>query len=116
MYVGERCSIVTCSARLRHARHERDGGGAAADDHDALAGVVEVVGPVLRVHEAALEVVGAGNRGRVPLVVAVVAGADRQEGAGEGDRLAILRRRLGGTRRRRCVTAVTVQMAVALDQ
>ena len=36
---------------LRHRRDERDRGRAAADHHHALAGVVDVVGPALRVHD-----------------------------------------------------------------
>ena len=39
--------------RLRHRRDERDRRGAAADHDDALARVVEVLGPVLRVHDRA---------------------------------------------------------------
>ncbi len=42
--------------RRRHRRHEGDGGRAAADDDDALARVVEVGRPVLRVHQRPREV------------------------------------------------------------
>ena len=58
-YVGDRCSIVTWPAVVGQRRHQRDRRGAAADDHDLLAGVVEVLGPVLGVDDRALEVVGA---------------------------------------------------------
>ena len=46
---------------LRHRGHECDGGRAAADDHDPLAGVVEVGRPVLRMHDGADELVGPGD-------------------------------------------------------
>ena len=42
-------------------RDQRHGGCAAADHHDALARVVEILGPVLRVHDRTLEVIGAGE-------------------------------------------------------
>ena len=54
-YVGERCSIVTCAARLGELGHERHRRRAAADDDDALARVVDVVGPLLRMDDAAAE-------------------------------------------------------------
>ena len=50
-YDGERCSIVTCAAFLRDRRDQRRGRRAGADDDDALAGEVEVLGPLLRVHD-----------------------------------------------------------------
>jgi hypothetical protein len=68
--------------------HERDRGGAAADDHDSLARVVEVLGPVLGVHDGAPEAVHAGEVREAALVVAVVAAAGEQEPAGELHRLA----------------------------
>ena len=59
MYVGERCSIVTCAASLRQRRDERHRGRAAADHDDALAGVVDVLGPVLGVHDPSAEALDA---------------------------------------------------------
>ncbi len=60
-------------------RHEGDRGGAAADHHDVLAGVVEGFGPRLRVHERALELLDARKFGSVALVVVVVAAAEEHE-------------------------------------
>ena len=40
---------------LGHRRHQGDRGGAAADHHHPLAGVVEVLRPVLRVHQPSRE-------------------------------------------------------------
>ena len=71
-----------------HRRDQRDRGGAAADHHHALARVVEVFGPRLRVHDGALEPVHAGEVGLVAVVVAVVAAAREHEAAGELDGLA----------------------------
>ena len=68
---------------LGHRRDERDRGGAAADHDDLLAGVVEVLGPGLRVHDRSGEAVHAGEVGLVALVVAVVAGAGEEEAGGE---------------------------------
>ena len=61
MYVGERCSIVTCCGLLRELRHERHGGRAAADHDDALAVVVDVVRPLLRMDDAAVEALDAAE-------------------------------------------------------
>ena len=91
--------------RLGHRRHQRHRGRAAADHHDPLARVVEVLRPVLRVDDLPAEVLDAGELRQVALVVAVVAAAHQQEAAGE--------RRLS---RRRAVTASTVQRACSLDQ
>jgi hypothetical protein len=66
-----------------HRGHQRDGGGAAADDRDAPAAVVEVRRPVLRVDDAAAELRFARPRGAVPLVVAVVTAAEVEHAAGE---------------------------------
>lgn len=73
---------------LGHRGHQGHCGGAAADHHHPLAGVVEVGGPVLRVHDPPREPLGAGEPRGVPGVVAVVAGAGEQEGTGQRDRLA----------------------------
>ena len=80
--------MVTSAAVFATRGHERDRGGAAADHHDALARVIEVLGPELRVDNAASEAVGAGELGRVALGVAVVAAAHQQEAAGEADGIA----------------------------
>ena len=56
MYVGERCSIVTCAAPpWASAGTSVTAVAPRADDDDALARGVEVVGPVLRVHDLAAE-------------------------------------------------------------
>ena len=74
-----------------YRRHQRHRGGAAADDHDPLAAVVEIDGPVLRVHDLAAEGLPALEVRGESLVVAVVAarrkqpaGADRGALAGVG--------------------------------
>ncbi len=69
--------------RLRHLGHQRDGRRAAADHHHALAGVVQVGRPELRMHDAAVEIGRAGELGRVALRVAVVAAAGEQEVAAD---------------------------------
>ena len=70
-----------------HGGDDGDGGGAAADDHDAFARVIERPRPVLRMDDAAAEVLHAGPAGRVAVDVVVVAGADEEKVAGELDRL-----------------------------
>ncbi len=72
---------------LRHLRHQRHRGRARTDHHHALAGVVDVVGPFLRMHDAAGEILGARKFRRIAVLVIVVAGAHEQEIAGEADRL-----------------------------
>ena len=62
-----------------HCRHQRDRGRAAADHHDALVAVVEIVRPVLRMDERAGEIVLARQLGTVALVVVVVPGAHDEE-------------------------------------
>ena len=73
---------------FRHGGNERDRGGAAADDHDPLVGVVDVLGPLLRVDDWAGEALHALEVRRVALVVAVVAAAEEQEPARHADRFA----------------------------
>ncbi|KAI3477047.1 hypothetical protein L1887_61344 [Cichorium endivia] len=77
-----------------HGRDEGDGGGARADDGDALAAVV-VLGdvPELRVDDLALEVLDAGDVGLEGGVVVIVAGAGVEEARAELLLLAVL---LGG--------------------
>src|SRR3546814_7195979 len=76
------------STPLGQARPQRDGGGTAADDHHLLASDLEVLGPVLGVHEIAPEPIGTGEVGLVAVVVAVVPAAGEQEPAGEQQGLA----------------------------
>ena len=70
--------MVTCPARPAMAGTSH-GGGAAADDHHALAVVVEVFGPVLRVDQAALEALHAGEVRLVAAVIVVIADAGDQK-------------------------------------
>src|SRR5690554_3782504 len=58
---------------------ERDGCGAASDNHDALTIIFKRLIPELRVDERALEVLPPGIFGRIALVVIVVAGAGVEE-------------------------------------
>src|SRR5581483_7565881 len=73
--------------RLCQLRHEGDGGRAAADDDDTLVRGGDVLRPALGVDEAALEAGNAGIRRSIALGVAVVAGANEEEVAGELDAL-----------------------------
>ena len=75
---------------LGHRRDEGDGRGAAADDDDLLAGVVEIGGPLLRVDDAAAKAIGTGELRHVALLVVVVAGTHEEEGAGARGALARL--------------------------
>ena len=72
-----------CGTRIGECGNESHRCGAASDDDDPFAGVVEVFRPVLRMHDRALEVVGSGKLRRVALVVVVVAAAGEQERAGD---------------------------------
>ena len=87
-----------------HRGHQGDGGGAAADDHDLLALVVQVLGPVLRVHDLPLEALAALEVGGVALRVVVVAARGEQPARAEEallTRLRVLHRHepAGGLRR-----------------
>ncbi len=62
---------------FRHRGKQRDRRCAAADDHDPLACVIEVLRPVLRMHDLATERLGAGELRREPRVVVVVARATK---------------------------------------
>ena len=87
-YVGERCSIVTCAAPSAARAGTRVTAVAPrADDDDALARVVEVVGPVLRVDHLAAEALLALEVRRVARVVVVVAAARPQEVGGHRRRV-----------------------------
>lgn len=70
---------------LRQLRHQSDRSRAAADHHDALAGIIDIVGPELRVDDPAVEILDPGEVGRVAPGVIVIAGGHEQEGAGESD-------------------------------
>ena len=63
-------------------RHRRR---AAADHQHPLADVVDVVGPALRIDDAAAEAFEAGKVRPVAALVAVIAGADDEEAAGQLD-------------------------------
>ena len=65
--------------------NERDGRCPAADDDDPLSGEVEYLGPGLRVHDRAGEVLHAVEVGQIPVVVAVVAAAREEEARGQVD-------------------------------
>jgi len=72
-----------------HGGNQRDRGGSAADDHNFLAGVVQIFRPMLRMNDLATETIGAGKAGLVPGIIAVVAGASIEEVAGALDGLAV---------------------------
>nr|POE48055.1 hypothetical protein CFP56_01383 [Quercus suber] len=72
------------SGLLGQVGEKGDGGGAAADDDDVLAGVVEILGPELRVDGLTLEVVDAGNVGLEGLIVVIVSGGVDHEAGAEG--------------------------------
>ena len=82
---------------LGHLRHQRHRGRARADHHHALAGVVEILRPFLRMHDLAGEVGRARKLRRVAFLVFVIARAHEQEIAGEAHDLgcALARRALG---------------------
>src|SRR6266481_6492222 len=87
IYVGDRCSMITCAADSASAgeRHRRC---AAADHHDSLARVVKILGPLLRMHDATAITLHPRPSRHVTLGVIVVAAAHVQEIGGELDRLA----------------------------
>src|SRR5262249_35452557 len=70
-----------------HCRDQRDRRRPAADDHDALARVVEILGPLLRVNNPPAKPRDAGPLWGVSAVVIVVTGAEIKEVAGELDDL-----------------------------
>ncbi len=69
-------------------RDQRRGGGAGADHDDALALVVEIFGPFLRMHDRALELRHILPLGRIALGVPVIALAHPEEIGGEAKLLA----------------------------
>ncbi len=72
---------------LGHLRHQRHGGRARADHHHALAGIVEIFRPFLRMDDPALEIFAAQKFRRIAFLVSVIARAHEQEIAGEADGL-----------------------------
>ena len=60
-------------------RHERNRGRAAADHGDCLAGIVEVLGPGLRVDDLPVKVLLARPFGAIAGLVIVIAAAGEQE-------------------------------------
>ena len=64
---------------VRHGRHQRNSGGARADDQHVLAGVIKIFRPVLRVDKGALVLVATRKFGGVAGIVAVVAGTADDE-------------------------------------
>ena len=87
-HVGRRALQHRHARRLlAQRRDQRHRGGAAADHDDPLAGVVEVVRPVLGMDDRAGEALAARELGRVSLVVAEVAGAAAEPAAGDLGRL-----------------------------
>ena len=104
-----------------HRGHQGDRGRAAADDDDLLAGVVEVLGPVLRVHDLAAESVAALELRGVALVVAVVAACAEDPVRAELHQLAGVRSRSTSTvqrassRRPRRAEHLVVEADVGVD-
>ncbi|MNO93284.1 hypothetical protein D3C76_848810 [compost metagenome] len=65
-----------------HRRNQRGSGGPAANDHDILVAIVQVLGPMLGMDPHTFEVVLPWKGGQKTLVMVVVAGAAEQESAG----------------------------------
>src|SRR5262249_13696788 len=76
---------------LRHGWDQRHRRGPGADHDHLLAGVVEVLRPLLGMEDLAREALAALELGRVALLVAVVARAHEEEVAGEADGLSGVR-------------------------
>src|SRR3546814_7541236 len=66
----------------------------SSDLHDVLARVPEIVGPELRMDDAAVETIGARKFGRMAARVIVIARAHEKAIAGEVDRLTVVPARL----------------------
>jgi hypothetical protein len=75
------------AGQRRHQGHRR---GAAADDDNALAAVVEVGWPVLRMHDAAGKAFAAGEFGREPRRVVVIARAHVEKIAAQPQILSVV--------------------------
>ena len=69
---------------LGHGRNQSDCGGAAADNNHALAGVVQVSWPELRMYYLASKRLLIGEFRSVALIVTVVTSADRQQAGLKG--------------------------------
>ena len=67
---------------LRHGRHQGDRGCPAANDHHLLARIVEILRPVLRVHNLATEITFVREVRFVALIIIVVAGTPDHEVGG----------------------------------
>ena len=77
------------SAALGQRRGQGHGRGAAADHRHPLAGAVQILRPLLRMHDASPESLLALEARRMAALIAVVAAAHQQEVAGEAGRAAI---------------------------
>ncbi len=73
------------SCAFRHRRDERNGRGAATNYHDALASIVEIFGPLLRVDHCSAKSRDTGPLRRVSIFVVVIAGTEVEEVASELD-------------------------------
>ena len=71
--------------RIGKGGNQSHSGRPAADHHDLLALVVEVLRPVLRMDDGAAEVLGARELRRIALVVVVVAAGREEERGGDLD-------------------------------
>ena len=74
---------------LRQRRRQRHRCCTAPNQHNALSGIIEVVGPVLGVNDPSLKTFDPRPVWRVALIIVVVAGTHKEEGAGEPDRRSI---------------------------
>src|SRR4030095_15200516 len=70
---------------FREGGHKRDRGCAATNDHDALVGVVQIIGPFLRMHYHSAKKFDARPFRRVTTFIIVVAGAQVKKVARELD-------------------------------
>ena len=74
----------------RHRRHERHRRRPGTDHHHALAAVVEIVRPALRVHDRTLEPLDAWQLGRITALVRVVPRAHEEERARDLGRVSLI--------------------------